>query len=205
MKKSVELCFDIGSPAAYIAWHVIPKIARAAGAELIHTPVLLGGVFKAQGNRSPAEVPAKSAWFRRDLQRWAGLYGLEYVRNDTFPQNTLVHMRGAVALQDTDTFVPYVEGFLEALHVKNQVISDETVVGEVLGRIGLDPAAFMTRTQDPEVKERLKANTERAVARGMFGAPTFFVGDAMHFGQDRMWMVAEDLGVNLHEAVGDSG
>lgn len=201
MMQRVEFLFDIGSPASYLAWHVLPRIASAAGADLVHTPLLLGGVFKAQNNRSPAEIPDKSAWFRRDLARWAARYGLDYQRNDRFPQNTLMHMRGAVALQGTDLFIPYVEAFMSALHVDNKVIGDETVVGEILGGLGLDPAAFIGRVQDPEVKAQLKANTDGAVSRGVFGAPSFILGEHLHFGQDRMWMVAEDLGVGLDEVL----
>ena len=204
MTKSVEFCFDIVSPASYIAWHVIPKIAKAAGAELIYTPVFLGGIMQATGNRPPGEVAAKKAWMNRDLTRWAGLYGLPFKRNETFPQNTLAVMRGAVAYGDDPRFRAYGDALMRAMHVDNEVIQDPETLARLLKPLGFDPAEFMARTQDPAVKDRLKANSEDAVARGVFGAPTFFVGEAMHFGQDRLWMVAEDLGVNLHEAVGDA-
>ena len=204
MTKTLEFCFDIGSPAAYIAWHVIPKIADAAGAELVYRPVLLGGIFKAQGNASPASIPAKGRWFGQDLKRWAALYGLDYRRNDDFPQNTLMHMRGATALLGTEGFVPYVSAFMQALHVDNRVIGEPSVAGEILSGLGHDPAAFLDRANAQEVKDQLKVATEDAAARGMFGAPTFFVGDNMHFGQDRMWMVAEDLGTSIHAALGEA-
>ena len=203
MTKSVEFCFDIVSPAAYIAWHVIPKIAAAAGAELIYTPIFLGGVMQATGNRPPGEVAAKKAWMNRDLTRWAGLYGLPFRRNETFPQMTLTVMRGAVAYLDDPRFRAYGDTLYKAMHADNEVIQEPETLVRLLGPLGFEAEEFMARVSDPAVKETLKANTERAVERGMFGAPTFFVGEAMHFGQDRLWMVAEDLGVNIHEAMGD--
>ena len=201
MSKRLEFLFDIVSPASHLAWPVVPKIAAAAGAELVYTPVLLGGVMQATGNRPPGTVEAKGRWMRADMARWAALYGVEMRRNDVFPQKTITLMRGAVALAGEPGFVPYVEAFMRAMHVDNKVVEDPEVAAGVLSGLGLDPEAFLTRTQDPAIKDRLKANTEDAVARGMFGAPTFFVGETMHFGQDRLWMVAEDLGVTIHDVL----
>lgn len=203
MSKSVEFCFDIVSPAAYIAWHVIPKIAEAAEAELIYTPVFLGGVMQATGNRPPGQVEAKKAWMTRDLARWAALYGLEYRRPDKHPQMTLPVMRAMLAWAGTDLFRPMGDALFRGMHVENADLEDPATLVRLLGPLGITPEAFMEKTQDPAVKEGLKSNTESAVARGMFGAPTFFVGETLHFGQDRLWMVADDLGVNLHAALGE--
>lgn len=200
MTKTVELCFDIVSPAAYIAWHVLPKIAQKAGAEIIYTPIFLGGLMEAAGNRPPMTCPNKGRWMGGDLARWAGLHGLEYNRNDKFPQMTLHHMRGAVMLLDDPLFQPYVTRLYRALHVENQVIDDPANMARLLTGIGLDPQDFMARIGDQAIKDRLKENTQGAFERGAFGAPTFFVGDTMHFGQDRLWMVAEDLGTTIHDA-----
>ena len=201
MTKTLEFLFDIVSPASHLAWPIVPKIAASAGAELIYTPVLLGGVMQATGNRPPGTVAAKGRWMGQDLARWAGHYGVTYRRNDVFPQMTIMPMRGALALLGTPGFMPFVEAFLKALHVDNLVVEDEAVIGGVLEGLGLDPSDMLARTQDPAIKERLKTNTEDAVARGMFGAPTFFIGETMHFGQDRLWMVAEDLGVDLRDVL----
>ncbi|MEM6621781.1 MAG: 2-hydroxychromene-2-carboxylate isomerase [Pseudomonadota bacterium] len=201
MTKRVEFCFDIVSPASYIAWHVLPKIAAAAEAELIYTPVFLGGIMQAQGNRPPGTVAAKGDWMRRDLARWTKLYDLPFQRNAVFPQNTLALMRGAVAYLGRPEFQPYCTAFFQAMHVDNREVQDQSVIAEILGELGIDGADFARLTGDQATKDALKSNTEDAVARGVFGAPSFFVGETMHFGQDRMWMVAEDLGVSLHTAL----
>lgn len=203
MTRTVEFCFDIVSPASYIAWHVIPKIAAAAGAKLIYTPVFLGGIMQATGNRPPGTVEAKRHWMTADLTRWAGLYGLPYRRNEIFPQNTLAVMRGALAYRDEPVFRAYGDRLFHAMHVENAEIQKPETLMRLLAPLGIAPDDFMARTQDPAIKQELTANTERAVARGAFGAPTFFVGETMHFGQDRLWMVAEDLGVNIHAALGE--
>ncbi|MEO1494989.1 MAG: 2-hydroxychromene-2-carboxylate isomerase [Pseudomonadota bacterium] len=203
MVKTVEFLFDVVSPASYFAWHVVPKIAAAAGAELVYTPVLLGGVMQATGNRPPGTVDAKARWMAQDLQRWAALYGLAYTRNAIFPQKTITVMRGMVALHGTPAFHTLGDALFRAMHVENREIQDPQVLAEILTGIGIDAEAFMAEASDQAVKDRLTANTEDAVARGMFGAPTFFVGDQMHFGQDRMWMVAEDLGTSIHAAMGE--
>lgn len=200
MTKTVEFCFDIVSPAAYIAWHVLPKIAAKAGAEIKYTPIFLGGLMEAAGNRPPMTCPNKGKWMGGDLKRWADLYGLDYRRNDKFPQMTLHHMRGAVALLGGAEFEPYVTRMYRALHAENQVIDDPDNMGRLLGEVGIEPQQFMARISDQAVKDRLKANTDDVCARGGFGAPTFFIGDTMHFGQDRLWMVAQDLGTDIHEA-----
>lgn len=201
MTKTVEFCFDIVSPAAYIAWNVLPKIAEKAGAEIVYTPIFLGGLMEAAGNRPPMTCPNKGRWMGSDLSRCAGLYGLKYSRNDKFPQMTLHHMRGAVALLGESVFEPYVTRMYRALHAENQVIDDPANMATLLGEVGIDGQDFMARIGDQAVKDRLKANTDSACARGAFGAPTFFIGDTMHFGQDRLWMVAEDLGTTLQDAV----
>ena len=205
MTKTLELCFDVVSPAAYIAWDVTHRIAEAAGADLICTPIFLGGVMQATGNRPPGTVAAKKAWMNRDLARWAGLYGLSFRRNDKHPQNTLAVMRGALAWQDAPIFRDYVATLFRAMHAENEDLEDPATLVRLLTPLGITAEDFMARTQDPGIKAGLKANTERAVERGMFGAPTFFVGDQMHFGQDRLWMVAEDLGVSIHDALGQNG
>lgn len=201
MTKTVELCFDVISPAAYIAWHVLPKIADRAGAEIKYTPMFLGGVMQATGNRPPGTVEAKGAWMGRDLARWCKIYELPYKRNSVFPQMTLTAMRGAVAYQDQPVFRDYVTALYKALHQDDRDIQQPEVMGEILGALGIDGAEFMAKVGDQAVKDELKANTEDAVARGVFGAPSFFVGDTMHWGQDRMFMVAEDLGISIHDAL----
>jgi 2-hydroxychromene-2-carboxylate isomerase len=195
MSKSVEFLFDVGSPYSYLAYHQLPKIAKAQGAEIVWTPVLLGGIFQATGNRSPIEVPAKGSYSNVDLQRWAKAYGVTIQMNPDFPVNTLALMRGAVAMQlrSEEEFRRYLAAIFNAMFGKPRNLNLTTEIGAVLTEAGFDPAEFMQLISDQRVKDRLKENTTNAVARGTFGAPTFFVGDDMFWGQDRLAFVEEAL------------
>lgn len=195
MSKTVEFLFDMGSPYTYLAYRHLPRMAQACGASIVWTPVLLGGIFQATGNRSPAETPAKRQHLETDLQRWAKAYGTHYQANPNFPINTLTLMRGAVALQmrDEAQFQRYLATMFEAMFGKPENLGDPAVLAKVLVAAGFDPAELLALTQTQAVKDTLKANTERAIARGAFGAPTFFVGDEMFWGQDRLHFVEAAL------------
>lgn len=195
MAKELEFYFDVGSPAAYLAWTQVPKLAQDTGAHVHYRPFLLGGVFQATGNRSPMEVPAKSRWMNVDLQRFAGRYGVPFRLNPHFPINTLALMRGAIGLQtrQPDRLLPYGDAVYRAIWVDGRNLNDPAEVGRVLHDAGFDPQALLALAQDPGVKDQLKSATQQAVARGVFGAPTFFVGDQMFWGQDRMDFVKEAL------------
>lgn len=196
MSKTVEFLFDVGSPYTYLAYHHLPVIARSHGARIAWTPVLLGGIFQATGNASPAEVPAKSRHSQVDLQRWARAYGVPFRMNPHFPINTLAMMRGAVAAQlhGGDALLQrYLGAIFPAMFEHPRDLGQPAELGAVLAGAGLDPAQFLQWIADPAVKDRLKANTAHAVARGVFGAPTFFVGDEMFWGQDRLDFVAQAL------------
>lgn len=198
MNKTVEFLFDVGSPYSYLAYHHLPRLAQARQARVIWTPVLLGGIFQATGNRSPVETPAKGQHLRTDLRRWAALYGVHYADNPHFPIHTLTLMRGAVALQmrSEAELLRYLSAVFEAMFDKPQNLGDPAILGRVLTQAGFDPAALLTLTQSAEVKDRLKANTEQAIRRGAFGAPTFFVGEDMFWGQDRLQFVDAALSVD---------
>ena len=191
MQKSVEFVFDVGSPYSYLAYHHLPKIAEARGAEIIWTPILLGGIFQATGNRSPVETPAKGLHLRTDLLRWAEAYGVHYADNPHFPINTLTLMRGAVAMQirSADALKTYLTAIFKAMFDQPQNLGDPAVIGGVLAAAGFDLADVLEQTKSQAVKDRLKANTDHAIQRGVFGAPTFFVGEAMFWGQDRLHFV----------------
>lgn len=193
MNKQVEFYFDVGSPASYLAWTQIAQLAERHGAEVVYQPMLLGGVFKATGNASPASVPAKGRYTRIDFERFARRYEVPFAQNPFFPINTMQLMRGAVALLDGDQFQPYVDAVFRAIWVKGQNMGDPDVVARVLGGQGFDVAGLLQQINDPAVKERLRQITERAIERGVFGAPTFFVGDEMFFGQDRLDFVEAAL------------
>ena len=194
MTKTVEFFYDFGSPTVYLAATQLPSIAGPTGATIEWRPMLLGGVFKSTGNQSPVVVAAKAAYMNDDLERFAKRYGVPFRFNPHFPINTLALMRGAVAYQaDAVVSSTYREAIFTAIWVEARNLNEPDVIGQVLGDAGLDPAELMNRIGEQTVKDQLIANTEEAVNRGVFGAPTFFVGDQMFFGQDRLDFVTEAL------------
>lgn len=193
--RRVECFFDVGSPTAYLAWTQLPRIAGETGAELVWRPMLLGGVFKATGNASPMTVPAKGRWMDRDIARWARRWGVPFALNPFFPINTLTLMRGATGMQlrhpaDFDRWLAVI---FPAMWARPRNLGDPAVLAATLADAGFDPDAFAALVADPEVKARLIATTDEAVARGVFGAPSCFVGDELYFGQDRLDFVREAL------------
>lgn len=195
-RKAVEFYFDFGSPAAYLAWTQLPALCEQANAELIYRPMLLGGVFQATGNASPMHVQAKGRYILQDFARHAARYGVPLRFNRHFPINTLQLMRGATALQMHDGGARFGDGckaIFQAIWVDGLDMGDATVVGQVLGAAGLDSAQVFEWAGQQAVKDRLKTVTEEAVARGIFGAPTMFVGEQMFWGQDRLDFVREAL------------
>jgi len=194
-KRTVEYFFDVGSPTAYLAWTQLPRIAAETGATIAWRPMLLGGVFKATGNASPVTVPAKGRWMNDDIARWARRYGVKFASNPHFPINTLTLMRGATGLlmRRPADFPRYVDVVERAMWEAPKNLGDPAVLAATLTEAGFDAEEFIALVADPEVKAKLVATTEEAVARGVFGAPTFFVGDAMFFGQDRLDFVREAL------------
>ncbi len=196
MSKQIEHFFDFGSPTSYLAYTQLPRIAAECGAQIVWRPMLLGGVFKATGNASPVTVPAKGRWMTDDIARWARRYGVPFTFNPHFPINTLTLMRGATGLQmrQPESFERYLETIYAAMWRTPRNLGDPAVLESVLAGAGFDAAAFTALVSDPEVKARLVASTEEAVARGVFGAPTSFVGAQMFFGQDRLDFVREALG-----------
>lgn len=195
MSKSVEFYFDFGSPTSYLAYTQLPGICAAAGAELVYRPVLLGGVFQATGNASPIAVPAKGRYTLLDMQRFARRYGVPLKMNPHFPINTLLLMRAAtgVQLRQPERFEALLACVFKGMWVDALNLGDAAVLGPLLAEAGFEPQALLALAADQEVKDALKANTEAAIKRGMFGAPTLFVGDEMFFGQDRLDFVREAL------------
>nr|WP_311530103.1 2-hydroxychromene-2-carboxylate isomerase [uncultured Ralstonia sp.] len=193
--KQVEFFFDVGSPYSYLAYHQLPKIARAKGAEIVWRPMLLGGVFQATGNSSPATVPAKGQYSNIDLKRWAKHFGVPIQQNPHFPINTLQLMRGAVGMQlrSEAEFHRYLAAIFSAMFEHPRNLGDLQELAAVLEAAGISPALMLELVQDDRVKQALRKTTEAAVARGVFGAPTFFVGDAMFWGQDRLHFVEAAL------------
>ncbi|MEK8050315.1 2-hydroxychromene-2-carboxylate isomerase [Ideonella sp. DXS22W] len=193
--KQVEFFLDVGSPATYLAWTQLPSLCAAAGATLVLRPMLLGGVFQATGNQSPVTVPAKGRYTRVDFARFARRYGVPLNFNPYFPINTLLLMRGAAGLQlrQPERLDAYLRCVFQAIWVDGVNLNEPAEVARVLAAGGFEPAQLLALANDDATKAALRATTEEAVARGVFGAPTMFVGDEMFFGQDRLDWVSEAL------------
>ncbi len=193
--KTFEFWFDFGSPAAYLAFTQIPRIEAETGAKAIYCPMLLGGVFQATGNHSPATIPAKGKYIFDDFKRFAKRYDVPFNNNPHFPINTLLLMRGAAGMQQQhpEQFSAYCNAVFQAIWVDALNMNDPATVGAALHKAGFDPQQLMVLANDQATKDALKTTTTEAVSRGAFGAPTFFVDGQMFWGQDRLDFVKEAL------------
>lgn len=190
--------FDFGSLNAYFAWRLLPGIEQRTGARFEQVPVLLGGIFKATGNRSPVEayagVPAKLAYEFREIDRFIARHGFDEFRmNPHFPVNTLTLMRGAVAAQDLDLFETYMAAIFHYMWEDPRKLDDPHVLEAALAEAGLPAEELLELTGDQGVKDRLIANTQEALAQGVFGLPSFVVGGELWFGKDRLREVEEAI------------
>ena len=195
---AVEFHFDFGSPNAYLAHLVIPEIEKRTGTKFDYVPILLGGVFKLTNNRSPAEsmrgIKNRLEYEELERRRFVRRHGItRFTFNPFFPVNTLMIMRGAVAAQFEGVFDRYVDEVFRHMWAEPKKMDDPEVVRAAFAQSGLPVDALLARAQTPEVKERLLRNTESTVARGTFGSPTFFVGNEMFFGKDRLRDVEEEI------------
>lgn len=198
MSKSVDFIFDFGSPNAYLAWKVLPAIAARHGARVTLLPCLLGGIFKATGNQAPgvafSGVKGKLDYEMLEMRRFIAAHGLTAFRfNPHFPVNTLLLMRGMIAAQRAGVGEAYLDTMLKGMWEDGLKLDDPEVFVATANAAGLDGAAILAATGDPEVKAELVANTEAAVARGVFGIPTFFVGTEIFFGKERLGQVEAEL------------
>jgi len=194
MARPIEFFYDYVSPYSYLGNTELERVAARTGAEIVYRPMFLGGVMQATGNRPPGTVVAKGAYMSRDLERWARRYGVPMSMNPTFPQNTLGAMRGALVALDLGCFPAYHRAMFQAMWRDGVNLADEAAYRAVLEAAGVDAERLCTLRNDQAVKDRLKANTDEAIARGAFGAPSFFVGDELFFGNDRLDFVAEAVG-----------
>ena len=189
MARQLEFFFDYVSPTSWLAYDLAQKTAHEAGAELVYRPVFLGGIMQATGNRPPGMVPAKGAYMGRDMQRCADHLGISIHMNPAFPFNTRPALRATIGLGEG---TPEQAAFRTACFVaawgepdpKN--LGEVSVLGEIAGRCGLDPARIADLAAAEDNKATLRANTDEAIERGVFGAPSFFVGDELFFGHDRL-------------------
>ncbi len=192
-----EFLFDFGSPNAFLSHRVLPEIEKRTGAKFEYVPVLLGGIFKATGNQSPMQafghIKNKMAYEQLETRRFIERHKIaDFQFNPFFPVNTLNLMRMAVAAQGEGILPRYMDAVFHHMWIAPKKMDDPAVISAALAESGLDPK-LLERAQAPEVKAKLVANTEAAVARGVFGIPTFFVGDDIFFGKDRLRDVEEAL------------
>jgi 2-hydroxychromene-2-carboxylate isomerase len=198
MPKNLTFLFDFASANCWFAYRALPPLLQRTGARLDIEPVLLGGIFKATGNQSPvaafAHIKGKLDYERLEMDRFIARHGLTRFRmNPYFPVNTLLLMRGFLAACEAGRQDAYLEAGLQGLWEEGLNLADGAVLGARLDRAGLDGAALLARAQDPQVKAALAEATEKAVARGVFGLPTFFVGEEMFFGKERLGQIEEEL------------
>ena len=195
MQKLFDYYFDFGSLATYLAHTQLPKMCADTGATANLLPMLLGGVFQATGNSSPMTVPAKGRYAYVDFKRYADAYGVPLNMNPHFPIITTTLMRVVTALQmkNDPRMAAYMDAVFQAIWVDSLNLNDPAIVAEVLTRAGLDPVELLAMANEQATKDQLKAVTMRAVERGVFGAPTFFVGEQMFWGQDRIEQVKAAL------------
>jgi 2-hydroxychromene-2-carboxylate isomerase len=194
----VEFHFDFGSPNAYLSHLVIPEIERRTVVAFDYVPILLGGVFKLTNNRSPAEslagIKNKPEYERLEMNRFIRRHRITHFRqNPFFPVNTLTLMRGAIAARSLGVFDRYVDETFRHMWADPKKMDDPSVLSAALEESGLDGARLIELAETRAVKDELLANTERSVQRGTFGAPTFFVGDEIYFGKDRLRDVEERI------------
>ena len=198
MSKTLDFIFDFGSPNAYYSMKALPGILERTGADLNLIPCLLGGIFKSTNNNPPmvafGDVQGKLAYEQLESTRFEKKHGItDFTFNPHFPVNTLLLMRGAVAAEMDGCLEAYVEAGLKAMWEDGQKMDDPEVFQQAMTAAGLDGENLLARTADPEVKAKLIDNTAKAVERGAFGIPTFYVGDEMFFGKERLGQVEEEL------------
>jgi 2-hydroxychromene-2-carboxylate isomerase len=196
LSTNPQFMFDVGSPNAYLSHEAIPDIEKRTGAKFEYVPILLGGIFKATNNKSPAETLAgiknKREFHALETERFVRRFKVQpYVWNPFFPVNTLNLMRAAIAAQLEGVFEKYVEAVFHHMWREPKKMDDPEVAVKALTSSGLDGGKLLTRAQEPDVKAKLLENTQSAVERGAFGSPTFFVGKEMFFGKEQLREVEE--------------
>jgi 2-hydroxychromene-2-carboxylate isomerase len=195
---AVDFLFDFGSPNSYLAHKVLPTITARAGATFNYVPVLLGGIFKLTGNQSPmtafANIKNKMDYEMLEMRRFIEKHAIAFEMNPHFPVNTLFVMRGAVAAQVLGVLQDYVDAVMDAMWKAPKKMDDPEIVAGALASAGLNAEEILGKAQELAVKAKLIAKTEEAVTRGAFGAPTFFIGEKMWFGKDRLADLEEALG-----------
>jgi 2-hydroxychromene-2-carboxylate isomerase len=197
MTQAIELIFDFVSPNAYLVWQPLRALAARRGAQLTITPAFLGGMHKLTGNAPPfirdADIKGKNAYAKLEMQRFIDKHGLHRFRmNPAFPFNSVNLLRMLVSLSGDDQ-IKFIDAMTPALWEEGLDVTDAAAVAAVLTKAGFDAEALAAKAQDPAIKQALIDNTERAVERGTFGIPTFYIGEEMFFGKERLGQIEEML------------
>lgn len=191
MSKTIDFYYDYISPASYIAWTQIEKVAERTGASINYKPMLLGGVFKIQGTTSPVTNPAKWDWIQKDFQRFADHYQIPYQHNPHFIYSTISALRGAMWAKSVNRLQEYNQAMFTAAWADGKDLADKAVLAEILTAADFDADEVIAAMVEPDNKAALIQATEEAAERGVFGAPSFIVDGVLHFGQDRLdWVEA---------------
>jgi len=194
MAKTLEFFFDYASPYSYLASEQLEAVVKRTGAEVRWRPFLLGAVFKATGNVPPISTPSKGLYLAKDLDDWARSLGLPAFRMpDDFPINSLKANRLGLVAAEQGSIVPFSHAAFRAAFVHGKDLNEPAVLAELARAAELDPDKALARLDNQEIKDALRRNTDEAVSRGAFGAPTFFVGERMFFGNDRLMFVERAL------------
>ena len=196
--KTLDFYYDFGSPNAYFAWKALAGVTKRTGLHINMLPVLIGGIFKSTNNQPPwmaySNVPAKLDYERLEINRFIETHKLtDFKFNSAFPVNTLLSMRAAIAAQHADVHDAFYPAVFNAIWEDDKDISQPNVLTVVLNDAGLDGEALVAATQDPSIKQGLMDATAACVARGVFGLPSFFLGDDLYFGKDRIWQIEQAL------------
>jgi 2-hydroxychromene-2-carboxylate isomerase len=206
MSPAIEFIFDFGSPNAYLAYRALPPILERTGARLEIVPCLLGGIFKATGNKAPfiafAPIKGKFEYEMLEVRRFVARNRLDKFRmNPHFPVNSLMLMRGLIAAREAACEPAYLEMGLRGMWEDGLKLDDPEVLARAIDAAGLDSASLLAAAQSEPVKQRLADNTAAAVERGVFGIPTFFVDKEMFFGKERLGQVEEAVEAMARESV----
>jgi 2-hydroxychromene-2-carboxylate isomerase len=194
MPRTLEFFYDHSSPYSYLASTQLEALARRTGAEIVWRPFLLGAVFKATQNAGPISIPAKFMYLAKDLGDWTRHYGLPDISlPEDWPINSLRSNRVSLVAQEEGKLVPFSLRVLRALFGEGKDTSSVEVISNILKEVGLEPESCLARAESQPIKDRLRQNTDEAVSRGAFGAPTFFIGDDMYVGNDRLQFVEKAL------------
>lgn len=191
--KTLDFYFDFSSPYSYLAATQLPALVARAGATVHYRPVVLFAVFKAAGNDMPAKVPTKGAYMLKDLERWARHYGVPFRFSSHFPSNTIKAMRLVHVAADQGKAEAFTLAAFRAMWAEDRDLASPDTLADLARGVGLDPEAALAAIETQPIKDRLRADTDAAVTRGMFGAPAIVVGDELFWGNDRLHFVEEAL------------